>query len=390
MTKYPQAVVDSAAWTVPLGRLGTEEEFAWLVAYLASPGRRLPLGHGAHSRRRARQLVRRVAAGRAHGRGREAARRGEAAEGVSKVPELRTERLLMRGWRDEDLRALAAIIADPTVRAGLGQARRPDAGRGLASTWPSSAGHWALKGYGHWVLEEREQRASSSGAPGSTTRRTGPASRSGWTVAREHWGKGYAPEAGARRVRVGARRAGRAAHRQPDRPVERAARSGSRRSSASGSRAASSTRGFDLLVYGADLPLAVRPLTGGYRAAHDENEEDARDPLRRARRRRPRPRGRRHRRPRPEYEDEEGDDVGEASAPLIEGGEGVEEGFEVAEDDLREAASHGENRYDPSTARLRRRGERRRRRRRSRRGRRVEVPDESERRRVRRARPLVD
>ena len=36
-TKYPQAVVDSAAWTVPLGRLGTEEEFAWLVAYLASP-----------------------------------------------------------------------------------------------------------------------------------------------------------------------------------------------------------------------------------------------------------------------------------------------------------------------------------------------------------------
>jgi citronellol/citronellal dehydrogenase len=36
-TKYPQAVVDSAAWTVPLGRLGTEDEFAWLVAYLASP-----------------------------------------------------------------------------------------------------------------------------------------------------------------------------------------------------------------------------------------------------------------------------------------------------------------------------------------------------------------
>jgi citronellol/citronellal dehydrogenase len=36
-TKYPQAVVESAAWTVPVGRLGTEEEFAWLVAYLASP-----------------------------------------------------------------------------------------------------------------------------------------------------------------------------------------------------------------------------------------------------------------------------------------------------------------------------------------------------------------
>jgi citronellol/citronellal dehydrogenase len=37
-TKYPKPVVDAAAGTVPLGRLGTEEEFAWLVAYIASPG----------------------------------------------------------------------------------------------------------------------------------------------------------------------------------------------------------------------------------------------------------------------------------------------------------------------------------------------------------------
>ena len=52
----------------------------------------------------------------------------------------------------------------------------------------------------------------------------------------------------------------------------------------------------------------------------------------------------------PEYENEEGGEASQAERPLIEGGEGVEEGFEVAEDDLREAASHGENRYDPSTA----------------------------------------
>jgi citronellol/citronellal dehydrogenase len=37
-TKYPKPVVDAVAATVPLGRLGTEQEFAWLVAYLASPG----------------------------------------------------------------------------------------------------------------------------------------------------------------------------------------------------------------------------------------------------------------------------------------------------------------------------------------------------------------
>jgi citronellol/citronellal dehydrogenase len=37
MTKYPSQVVEGVAGTVPLGRLGTEEEFAWLVAYLATP-----------------------------------------------------------------------------------------------------------------------------------------------------------------------------------------------------------------------------------------------------------------------------------------------------------------------------------------------------------------
>jgi citronellol/citronellal dehydrogenase len=37
MTKYPKPVVEGVAGTVPLQRLGTEEEFAWLVAYLASP-----------------------------------------------------------------------------------------------------------------------------------------------------------------------------------------------------------------------------------------------------------------------------------------------------------------------------------------------------------------
>jgi citronellol/citronellal dehydrogenase len=36
-TKYPKAVVENVSRTVPLGRLGTEEEMAWLVAYLASP-----------------------------------------------------------------------------------------------------------------------------------------------------------------------------------------------------------------------------------------------------------------------------------------------------------------------------------------------------------------
>ncbi len=36
-TKYPKAVVEHLEQTIPLGRLGTEDEFAWAIAYLASP-----------------------------------------------------------------------------------------------------------------------------------------------------------------------------------------------------------------------------------------------------------------------------------------------------------------------------------------------------------------
>jgi citronellol/citronellal dehydrogenase len=36
-TKYPPQVAENVHRTVPLQRLGTEEEMAWLIAYLASP-----------------------------------------------------------------------------------------------------------------------------------------------------------------------------------------------------------------------------------------------------------------------------------------------------------------------------------------------------------------
>jgi citronellol/citronellal dehydrogenase len=37
LTKYPQAIVDNVARSIPLQRTGRSEEMAWLVAYLASP-----------------------------------------------------------------------------------------------------------------------------------------------------------------------------------------------------------------------------------------------------------------------------------------------------------------------------------------------------------------
>jgi RimJ/RimL family protein N-acetyltransferase len=116
-----------------------------------------------------------------------------------KVAEVTTERLLLRGFREEDTDAWAEICADEEVMRSAGLEHgltAPESYRDMLF-W---LGHWGLKGFGHWALEER--------ATGELIGRTGlyhppdwPGVEVGWTVARPRWGEGFAPEAGAASLR---------------------------------------------------------------------------------------------------------------------------------------------------------------------------------------------
>ncbi|HEV2764908.1 MAG TPA: GNAT family N-acetyltransferase [Pyrinomonadaceae bacterium] len=109
---------------------------------------------------------------------------------------LETERLVLRQWREEDFETYARICADPEVMRFLGGKpfNRLEAWRHMAFL----VGHWHLRGYGHWVVEEK-QSGRLLGRVGFLNPEGWPGFELGWTLGRESWGKGYATE-GARRA----------------------------------------------------------------------------------------------------------------------------------------------------------------------------------------------
>ncbi|MBL8954287.1 MAG: GNAT family N-acetyltransferase [Myxococcaceae bacterium] len=118
-----------------------------------------------------------------------------------KMPlELETERLKLRQLRESDLDDHAAMTADPEVMRFLNDGKTMD----RAQSWRTMAailGHWTLKGYGFWAMEEK--------ATGKLVGRGGlwfpegwPMLEVGWTLARPHWGRGYATEMGRVALRL--------------------------------------------------------------------------------------------------------------------------------------------------------------------------------------------
>lgn len=111
---------------------------------------------------------------------------------------LRTPRLLLREWRDEDIAAFAEMSADPGLTEFL---LPPD------EQWVARARQrWADHGFGQFVVELPGE-ASFIGVVGlgdlNPAVPGGPAIEAAWRLARPYWGKGYAFEAARAAVEDG-------------------------------------------------------------------------------------------------------------------------------------------------------------------------------------------
>jgi RimJ/RimL family protein N-acetyltransferase len=114
-------------------------------------------------------------------------------------PELETERLVLRAFRDDDLDAWAAVVGDPEAMRWLGH----PTGLSREEAWRNMAfhlGHWQLRGCGQWALVERAT-GTLVGRAGLNLPEAWPGLEVGWLTGRPHWGRGFAPEAGRAAMR---------------------------------------------------------------------------------------------------------------------------------------------------------------------------------------------
>jgi RimJ/RimL family protein N-acetyltransferase len=108
------------------------------------------------------------------------------------IPTLTSERLILRGFEARDEAPYLAMMSDPEVTQFLsdGKPISPfDCWRHMAMF----IGHWELRGFGIWAVEERST-GTLLGRIGCYDPYGWPAFEVGYTLGRHAWGRGFARE----------------------------------------------------------------------------------------------------------------------------------------------------------------------------------------------------
>ncbi|MBV8916882.1 GNAT family N-acetyltransferase [Bradyrhizobium sp.] len=110
-------------------------------------------------------------------------------------PMIETDRLILRTWREADIAPNTAMLADPGTARFITPDHKPVTDELVG--WRNAAimmGHWALHGFGYFVVEEKSS-GSFVGRVGPWYPPRWPGFEVGWGIAPEFRGKGYALEA---------------------------------------------------------------------------------------------------------------------------------------------------------------------------------------------------
>ncbi|MES1199190.1 MAG: GNAT family N-acetyltransferase [Pseudomonadota bacterium] len=110
------------------------------------------------------------------------------------APTLETDRLILRAWRDTDVEPFIAMMAEPEVARFLTGDRRPLDREAAWRTLAVFVGHWALRGFGLYAVEEKATGAFV-GRVGLWRPEGWAGLELGWGLTRAFWGRGYAHEA---------------------------------------------------------------------------------------------------------------------------------------------------------------------------------------------------
>jgi len=111
------------------------------------------------------------------------------------ISELRTDRLVLRQWREADVLPWAAMNADPLVREFFPQVMNYEQSAGSVEAFRAEL---AERGWGWWALEVAAtgEFIGFAGLDPVDEEMPFDGVEVGWRLARSAWGHGYATEAG--------------------------------------------------------------------------------------------------------------------------------------------------------------------------------------------------